>query len=178
MHNPIVIPTTIVFVASIAALTDMKKGVIPNWLTLPFLCGAPLLYGIFEGLDAFGASFLGLGVCAFTPLVLFTRQAIGGGDVKLLAALGAIAGLEVGMEIQLLSFIIAAIYALGRLVWEGKLIRTFINAGCLVINWILPRARRHEIPNEAMTSVRLGGAVLAAVVWVTARDYSHDWGWW
>jgi prepilin peptidase CpaA len=175
-HTPIGLAATLVVVASIAALTDVRKGVIPNWLTLPVLCGAPLLYGLFEGLSAFGTSFFGLGICGFTPFILFTRRAIGGGDVKFFAAIGAIAGVQTGMEIQLLSFLVAAVYSLGRLVWEGKLVRTLLNVGSLLINWMLPRTRQRDIRSETMSSVRLGGAVLIAVLWVIMNHYPCDWG--
>ena len=175
-YSSIIVPVTIIGVASIAALTDVKKGVIPNWLTLPVLCGAPLLYGLFEGLNALGASFLGLGVCGFIPFILFIRRAIGGGDVKLFAAIGAVAGTLKGIEIQLLAFVIAAFYSIGRLVWEGKLIRTLLNSGWLLINGLLPRARRHEIRSEAMSCVRMGGAIFVAVLWVILKGYRYDWG--
>lgn len=170
-HIPVVLTLTLILVASIAALTDVKKGVIPNWLTLPVLCSAPLLYGIFRGLGAFETSFLGLGVCGLTPFILFTRGAIGGGDVKLFAAIGAVAGSRSGMEIQLLSFIVVTIYSLGRLTWDGRLGKTLVNAGWLVVSWMLPRARRREIRSESMSSVRMGGAVFVAVLWVVLSNY-------
>lgn len=170
-HTHIVLAITLVAVASIAAFTDMRSGVIPNWLTLPIICGAPVLYGLYDGLNALGASFLGLGVCGLTPFILFIRQGIGGGDVKLFAAIGAVAGFRTGMEIQLLSFTLAALYSLGRLVWEGKLIKTFINVSRLMSRWMLPRAWRRDIPLKTMSCVRLGGAILAAVICVIMNDF-------
>jgi prepilin peptidase CpaA len=100
--------------------------------------------------------------CAAAPALLFARGALGGGDLKLFAALGAILGAGVGLEIELGSFILAALFALGRLAWQGKLVRTLFNSVCLLLNAFLPSARRHEIRPELMSSVRMGGAILAA----------------
>ena len=95
-----------------AAITDWRKGEIPNWLTLPPLVVAPVVYGILLGKMGAIASVLGIVFCGLPTLVLWWQGGIGGGDVKLVAAIGATAGLMAGLEIELVAFVVAALYAL------------------------------------------------------------------
>lgn len=65
----------------LAALADARTGRIPDALTLPALA-----FGLVVGSPG------GAAVCALPALWLFARGKLGGGDVKLLAALGALLG--------------------------------------------------------------------------------------
>src|SRR5687767_10166147 len=98
--------------AAAAAITDWRTGRIPNWLTLPPLVAAPVAYVAAAGLDGLLPSLLGMLVCGAPPYILFRRGAMGGGDVKLLAAVGAVAGISVGLEGQLLGLVIASLYVM------------------------------------------------------------------
>jgi prepilin peptidase CpaA len=146
--------------AGIAAFTDVRRGVIPNWLTLPPLLLGPLAYGLLVGPSAALGSLLGLFVCAAGPLLLFYFDAMAGGDAKLFAAIGAVAGAEVGLEVEFLSLVAAAIYALGQLAWNGGLFSSLANALFLSVNPVLPKRLRRTIPRELMHRIRLGAAVL------------------
>ena len=87
-----------VLVAALSAWIDWRTGHIPNWVTLGPLAVAPVAHFAVnaltghshEAVQAAGFSILGAGVCALVPLLLYRAGAIGGGDVKLLAAIGAI----------------------------------------------------------------------------------------
>jgi prepilin peptidase CpaA len=176
MTNPSsVLCFLIVVVAFIATITDLRRGVIPNWLTLPLLAIAPLYFGFTTGFRGIGSSILGLCVCGLVPFLLFTRRAIGGGDVKLFAAIGALAGARSGIEIELISLIVVAVYSLGRLAWQGALIRTLTNSIGLLLNCVLPRDRRRHIRPELMATVRMGGAVLVASLWVLFETVPTGW---
>lgn len=159
-------------IALVAALSDGRTGRIPNWLTLPPLAAAPLAYLLLQGPGALGASILGAVCCGAVPFFLFTRGAIGGGDVKLFAAIGAVAGARLGIEVELLSLGLAAGHAFARLAWEGKLVRTLLNSFWIAVNVVLPRRRRRDIPPELMSTVRMGGAVLAATLLAVADGIS------
>ena len=147
-----------------AAVTDWRKGEIPNWLTLPPLVVAPVLYAVFVGTQGIASSLLGIFFCGLPFLVLWWQGGIGGGDVKLVAAIGACAGAMAGLEIELLSLVIAALYALGRLAWQGQLIRTLGNAVFLAMNPLLPKKWRRKVSPTLMNTVRLGGAFLCATL--------------
>jgi len=78
----------------LAALSDLRERRIPNWLT----AGAVALYPVYLLVTPHAVAWLAaLGLALLVGLVglgLFMRELIGGGDVKLIAALTLWAGLD------------------------------------------------------------------------------------
>lgn len=153
-----------ILLAAIAAATDWKTGAIPNWLTLPPLVVAPVVYGIAHGWTGVVVSLGGLVICGLVPFLLWRQGAIGGGDVKFVAAVGASAGILVGLEVELVAFVVAGLYAMGRLAWDGELIKTLGNSFFLALNPLLPKKWRRKISPSLLHTVRMGGSFLAAGV--------------
>lgn len=83
----------------VAALTDLRQGRIPNWLTLPLwllgLIRASHLGGAARCVGALEVS----GLLALPYLVLFFLAKGGAGDAKLMAALGAWLSLDEGLVV-------------------------------------------------------------------------------
>jgi prepilin peptidase CpaA len=145
-----------ILVTALAAGWDYRTGRIPNWITAPPMLAAPLGYGVAAGVWGVVIAVGGLLVCALVPYVLFRTGAMGGGDVKLLAALGALLGPVTGIEAQLVAFIVATVIAVGRLVWRGELAATLLNTAHLVANPLRKKERRVEVTESLMSQVRLG----------------------
>ena len=95
-----------------SALTDARSGLIPNRLTLPTLALAPVLHALSAGPGGALHALGGVLLCGLLPLMMFWLRALGGGDVKLFAALGALCGSSRGLELQLTSYVVAALLAL------------------------------------------------------------------
>jgi prepilin peptidase CpaA len=151
-------------VATIAALLDRRRGQIPNWLTLPPIALSPFAYGFAFGIE-YGIHSAGSAlVSALVPYLLFRRGGMGGGDVKLFGALGAITGFDllVGIEIQLGAFVVAIVFACAALAWRGALLKTLGTALTLALNPLLPMRCRREVSGPLAAPVRLGGAILVA----------------
>ncbi len=94
---------------ALAAVIDARQRRIPNWLTFGLLLaglGRALAFG---GGGSFGHAVLGMLAGAALPLVLYAISALGGGDVKLLAAIGA----WVGAGPVVLVFLVEARLVLG-----------------------------------------------------------------
>ena len=66
-------------------------------------------------------TFMGFGLCAGVGIGLMLFAGMGGGDVKLLAALGALLGLTVVLQLMLWALLIAVPYALVNLLIRGRL---------------------------------------------------------
>jgi prepilin peptidase CpaA len=153
----------------VAALTDARNGTIPNWLTLPTLALAPLAHALQSGPGALAWSLASAAVCGLVPLLLFRAGAMGGGDVKLFAAAGALAGMHAGLALQLLSYVLAASGAACRLAYRGEL------GPVLRRTWaLLTRSARLCVASDAQAreagpSVRLGVAVFAACLVLAAQ---------
>jgi len=170
-----------VAVSGIAAWTDFRTGEIPNWLTFGTLCIAPPAYvvtallhktGWQEALTAYGgASLAGIFFCGLVPMFLYSRGSIGGGDVKLFAALGALCRPMVGVETEMYCFCFAALLAPARLAYEGKLFQTFKNAAVLMVNPFLPAERKRTVEREMMTWFRLGPAIFLGTVLSAALNW-------
>jgi prepilin peptidase CpaA len=152
--------------AGTAAVTDWRTGFIPNWLTLPPIVAGPILYGILQGLPGFVGANVAVFICGVIPLLMFRVGGMAGGDVKLFAALAAICGTGLALEAQVLALIIGCIYALGRLAWDGKLMRTLANALFIAANPVLPKRMRRSPNRELLEKLRLGGAIFAGLLLV------------
>jgi len=152
------------FVAATAAFCDWRRGEIPNWLTLPAILLAPWSYGLAFGIEyalhSLAAGFL----AGLVPYLLFRRGAIGGGDVKLFGALGAVMGFDLllGVEIQLAAFVAALAVASAALAWRGVLTRTLKNALAVGFGPMLPERWRREPCGELTAPVRMGAPIFVA----------------
>ena len=165
----------VLVIAGIAAFTDVRRGEIPNWLTLPILALAPIGHGLAAGFSGLLDSLIGLLVCALVPLILYYREGMAGGDVKAFAAIGAVGGVYLGLEAQFLSLVAAAIYALGQLAWNGRLASGLGNTVFVGLNPVLPRRWRRTIPVELMHRIRLGAAILLGTAIAVIDKYPELW---
>lgn len=153
--------------AGCAAVTDWRTGHIPN--VIPAVAFAGALVGHFAvgtsyggpttGLAHVGFAVLGAVVCGMVPLFMYVKGAIGAGDVKLFAALGALLHTMGGLEAQTYAFIAAALLAPAKLAADGRLLRTLANTATLMLNPLRPKAKRKAIPAEMVSWYRLGPAV-------------------
>src|SRR5690242_13454132 len=91
-----------------AAIEDLKSRRIPNWLTFALALGGVASSLMFARPIGLGDAMLGMLVGFALPFVLFSLGALGGGDVKLLAALGVWLGPAGAFR----AFIIAALVGL------------------------------------------------------------------
>lgn len=168
-------------IAAIGAITDLRKGEIPNAITLVPLAGAPIAHAIHGGvvsgevstaLTQLAYSIVGAVVCGLVPFVLWRVGAAGGGDVKILAALGALLMPMVGLEAQLYAFVAAALIAPARLAYQGKLWKTLGNSARLAINPLLPKSKRKNIDPSDMTWFRLGPAIFLGTLGAAVANWS------
>lgn len=159
-----VVYAVMLLVTGIACVTDVRTGLIPNRVTLPILALAPLAHGCLHGWSGVSGSLLGLVACSVMPYVFFKVGAMGGGDVKLFAGLGALGGAELGLDIQLLSLLGAFAWGLCAAAHRGQLGRLLASSFWTAVNLLLPAARRRPIEHTQMTMMRIGGAILAGTV--------------
>jgi prepilin peptidase CpaA len=151
-------------VTLVASVTDVRSGLIPNWLTLPTLLLGPLIEASFGGLRGFLLSLLGILVAGAVPLLFHRLGAMGGGDVKLFAALGGLGGPRLGLEIELLALACAFFWGIAMLAYRGHLARALANSGRLLINLVLPAKHQRPVASEQLTSLRIGSAIFAGTL--------------
>jgi prepilin peptidase CpaA len=95
-----------------AGLWDWQVRRIPNWLSLAGIVAGFLL-------NDWRFALGGLGLALAIHLPLFALRATGGGDVKLMAALGALLGFEQWLRVFLISAVLGGVVALGLVLWRG-----------------------------------------------------------
>jgi prepilin peptidase CpaA len=151
---------------AIAAIYDIRYRRIPNWLVLTGIIAGLAWNSSTSGWSGLGraAEGLGLGFILYFPLYLI--RARGAGDVKLLAAVGAITGPGNCLWIFLLTAILGGIIALVLLMFRGRVRKTFFNVGWILQDLLHLRApyrSSDELDVTTSKGLRLPHAAMIAV---------------
>lgn len=163
--------------SALAAVSDWRTGIIPNWLTLPPIIVAPVAYWASDGVAGAIQAITAAVLSGAVPYLLFRGNAMGGGDVKLFAALGALTGFDVriGIEIQIYAFVFAMLLVLAQLARKGKLHSTLRSAIGIVLRSMRSQNTEHP-PAESMTQHRLGVAISLSTLLECLPPIAHVWG--
>jgi prepilin peptidase CpaA len=168
-----------------ATVTDVRWETIYNWTTYPGILaaligsGAASLFGLdsagllgtetpWWGFVPFADSLLGLLACGVVMAACYVfLPGIGGGDVKLIAMLGAFLGVQAGLEAMLWTFVIGACFAIVLLIWRAglftllKLIGKYVY-GVITLKTLNPLSPEERAPLK--TNLYLSPSALLAVV--------------
>lgn len=158
-----------VVVCALAAVSDLRTRLIPNWLTLPVLAFS-LLGHAWQGGAVQGALSLAAAlVCALPAYFLFARGALGGGDVKLFAALGALVGARLGLELELTAFVLVTLFALLRTAWNGQLFAMLLSSWRATLHLLAPGRFPPPQGTLAAGELPMGGAIFIAALAALVR---------
>jgi len=150
----------------LAAIWDVRTRRIPNWLTLSgVLLGVALNTFLFE-FAGLWFSLKGLGVAFGVYFVLYLLRAMGAGDVKLMAAVGAAAGAGNWLGILVLTSVAGAVAGLLLVAFKGRLRKTLGNLGIIITSLGRGRAPYKETPELDVSSdkaLRLPHGALIAI---------------
>ena len=116
------------FILAFACYGEIKVRKIPNWLTLGSIAlglGAALIDG---GCDGLVDSLLGFAVAGGLFLPFCLLGVVGGGDMKLMAAVGAITGWPMVLRVLCNTCIAGGLIAVAIMAWNGILLTTLANA--------------------------------------------------
>ncbi len=171
----------------VAAATDVLRNKIYNWNTyggilaglamsaagslwlwadgaakerLGYWLGSPTLYDSSVGLLTCGALMI---VC----FVIF--PGIGGGDVKLMAMMGALLGWEKGLEALLWTFVLGACFSLIVLVWQVGPVTTVsrvvrLMATKMRLSWFIPLSDEERMALKPPIFLAPSALVAAVIV--------------
>jgi prepilin peptidase CpaA len=155
--------SAIIAFAVAAAVGDIRWRRIPRWFTLSGLLAGLLFHWHYGGvMDALAAAFL-----AFVMgLIFFSMGAIGGGDVKLITALGAMMGLHPWMLAMQIAVVAATLMALIQVARRRAFRQTLRNLREILRNLLTQGIRAHPYIHTGDPAVLQSPFGLAAAVGV------------
>jgi len=118
-----------------ACVTDLRSRRIPNVLTFGAAVAALVYAGATGGWAGLGSATLGWLIGALAFIVPFALGGLGGGDVKLLAAIGAWLGPAGAFWVALYAGVAGGVMALGVALATGYLRRALSNVSLLLMHW-------------------------------------------
>jgi prepilin peptidase CpaA len=116
-----------------AAWYDASYRRIPNWLTLPSILVGWVLALLLGGPVALKWSAVGFGFGLGVFLLPWLFGGMGGGDVKLMAGLGAILGWPMVLWVALLSCVVALLLCAVRSLIDRKLLAVAVSTWRVVV---------------------------------------------
>jgi prepilin peptidase CpaA len=145
-----------------AGIYDIRYRRIPNWLSLAGVL-AGFAVNAFSGRALLAAEGFGLALLIYFPLWLL--HAMGAGDVKLMAAVGALVGWQAWLIIFFITSILGGIAALLLMLGKKRFRKTLWNIAYIVselAHFRAPHLKSEELDVRSAMSLRLPhGAVIA-----------------
>ena len=116
-----------------AAVFDVLYRRIPNWLTVSgVVLGILVNTVIGPPVAGIGFALAGLGVAFGIYVALYALHAMGAGDVKLMAAVGAVVGWENWFGIFIATALVGGIMSLILIASRGRVRKTLFNVGFIL----------------------------------------------
>lgn len=118
-----------------ASWTDLRSRRIPNWLTMGGVI-AGLVIRVWMGPGPALSGLLGVALALLLALPFFVAGVLGGGDAKLLMAVGAFMGPGDLASASLVIALIGGLVALVEAARRGVLLPTLMACGSLIVSWV------------------------------------------
>lgn len=163
---PVAIQAALTLLVLTAAVYDLRFRRIPNWLNAAGVLAGLVLNTALGGWKGLQFAAVGLAVAFAVNILFYAIHALGAGDVKLFAALGALAGVQNWVWIFILASLAGGVLALVLIVAKGRVRKTFWNVGfilCELAQRRAPYLRREELDVKSEKAMRLPRAISIAV---------------
>ena len=151
-------------VALVGAVTDVRSARIPNWLTYSGLAAALVLRTALGSWAGLKSGAIGLLIAGGLFLILFVLGAMGGGDLKLMAAVGAWAGNTFVLILLIAVGLAGGVLALVSMIFNQIVIQTVRNTMQLICYRLTSGLQPHpELNVQASGSKRVPFGVAIAM---------------
>jgi len=155
-------------VITVCALTDILHGKIYNRVTYPAI-GIGLLLGLLTGFMMLKASLIGLLVGFILYFLVFMMGGFGGGDVKLMTAVGALMGYPFVLYASFYSALVGGVISLGVIIWKGRFLKTLRNIFSVLFSYplslLFPGVEPVSLNPENSTRIPYGFAICLGTLW-------------
>jgi len=158
---PMEVAIFLIIVLVISAYTDIKSGIIPNVVTITSFVILVSYFYFTQGLEGLIFSIQGACVGFLVMMLPYLFGAMGAGDVKLMAALGAGLGPIHTFYAFLITSILGGLYALVVLLsYRGELVYFLRRLRVWVVSWRITKSfDMTELRSDSLPSLRYGVAI-------------------
>lgn len=129
---PTLLKMILIGVVLLAGIYDVRYRKIPNWLSLSGLILGLGINTLLSGWTGLGAATLGFGLAMLVYAPLYLVRGMGAGDVKLMAALGAIAGPHEWLGLFVATALVGGLVSLTAIVIKKRVYQTFLNLATIL----------------------------------------------
>lgn len=153
----------------VAAVTDLRSGLIRNWLTFSLMAFGIAYHGVVGPDRLLGV--MGCGAAFALHYLLFVLGIVKAGDAKLFMAIGACVGLHEMIEATIWFFVLYAPVGIATLALRGRL------SNFLVTLWWIVR-KTFGLPVEEApepTMMIAGPTILVAGIVAGSTDVIREW---
>jgi prepilin peptidase CpaA len=167
---PLVIDVCALVLLVVCAIWDVRYRRIPNWATLPGIALGLGMNGLLNGWAGVKMSGIGFLVGFGALLIMFALGWMGGGDIKLMAAVGALKGSPFVLWALFFSLIVGAVIGIAALIWNRKTLRTFKNIFQFLGSRLLPflPIPKNDLRPEETQKIPFGLAIVLGTIWAMA----------
>lgn len=173
--TPLLLLTLLLALLLAAVATDLRSRRIPNTLVLAGIALALMAHGLALsgiGQPLAGATWwaplagLATGLAALMPLYLL--RALGAGDVKLMAMVGAFVGAPTVLTATLYTLLAGGLLSLAMMLGQGVAARTFANVRFALTDWAMRLRSGHGAFTLGATPLETTAARLPYALAITA----------
>ena len=163
-------------IAAVGAVQDVRGGRIPNWLTYGGLVAALATRFFMLGWPELKTGLVGVLVGGGIFYLLFLVGGMGGGDVKLMAAVGAWAGAAQTVAVLIAAAIIGGILAVGFMIFHRRVGLIILNTGELIRHHLTSGFKPHpelNIREPGALRVPYGLAIALGTLYCLGQTFSR-----
>jgi prepilin peptidase CpaA len=158
-------PAIVLLVLAVTcAVTDLWKETIYNVVTYPAMALGVVLAVWQHGVSGIFIALGGFAVGFFPPFIMWALGGMAGGDVKLLGAIGTIAGAVAATETLILAFVVGGVLSLGKLAWHGQLFSSLWRSVRVIGGSLWPGLAPPKRPDSERMMIRFGFSICVALV--------------
>lgn len=153
-------------VALVSFWTDAARKKIYNWVTLPGIAAGLAAHAWVGGWPAVQSGLLGFAIGFGIFLVFFLMDAgMGGGDVKLIGAIGAITGPQFVIYTMFYGGLAGLAIGLSTLIWNGRVRYAASHFGRFLYAAVHPGKEAVSLRDEKTLYVPYGAALSVGALW-------------
>ncbi len=174
---PTFLTLTLLAIAILGGLSDLRTRRIPNWLNLSgFILGMGL-NTFFAHAGGFRLALIGFGLALLIYVPLYLIRAMGAGDVKFMAAIGAIVGPHNWLTLFLITAVLGGVASFCLVIVRGRLNLTLDNLSTIMTELLHGRMPYRKDPtldvhDKHAVGLPHGASIaISAMLWVAFSSH-------